>query len=288
MKELTEKRVLELKRFAEQIRLETVKELVELGFGHVGGCMSICELLSVLYSEVMNVHSDDPANSERDILICSKGHAGPAIYAALALRGFMPLSELATLNKPGTNLPSHCDRNLTKGVDMTTGSLGQGLSAGAGAALGLRIDGRDNHVYVILGDGELQEGQVWEAAMAAAQYRLSNLIAFVDHNKLQINGDVEKINGVEDLESRFNGFKWNTFRVNGHDVSAIYEAVARAQELSGPTAVILETVKGFGCEYALKQLRCHSLKMPAEKLDESIALIQKRIADYDRRIAEVG
>lgn len=287
MKKLTDLEVNKINRFAEQIRLETVKELVTLGFGHIGGCMSICELLAVLYSGVMHVDPEEPKAPDRDMLVCSKGHAGPAVYAALALRGFMPLEELATLNKPGTHLPSHCDRNLTRGVDMTTGSLGQGLSVAAGAALGLRLDKSDRYVYAIIGDGELQEGQNWEAAMAAAQYKLSHLIAFVDHNKLQINGSVESVNGIEDLEARFRGFNWNTIRVSGHDVAAIYEAIEQAKENSMPTAIILETVKGYGCKYALEQPRCHSLKMPAEKLGETISLIEKRIAEYDKAIGEV-
>ena len=171
---------------------------------------------------------------------------------------------------------------------MTTGSLGQGLSAGAGAALGLRLDGRNSYVYVIVGDGELQEGQVWEAVMAAAQYRLSNLVAFIDHNKFQINGAVEDVNGVGDLESRFKSFKWNAITVDGHDVKAIYKAVAFAKAQEGPTAVILETIKGYGCKYALEQPRCHSLKMPADKLHESIELIEKRIADLDRQLEGVN
>lgn len=287
MKTMTITREVEIRRFSEQIRLETVKELVSLGTGHVGGCMSVCELLGVLYSGVMNADPGRPTAPDRDMLICSKGHAGPAVYAALALRGFMPLSELQTLNRPGTHLPSHCDRNLTRGIDMTTGSLGQGLSAGAGAALGLRLDGRNSYVYVIVGDGELQEGQVWEAVMAAAQYRLSNLVAFIDHNKFQINGAVEDVNGVGDLESRFKSFKWNAITVDGHDVKAIYKAVAFAKAQEGPTAVILETIKGYGCKYALEQPRCHSLKMPADKLHESIELIEKRIADLDRQLEGV-
>lgn len=278
----TEEELLQLRtaRFAEQIRLETIKELVSLGFGHIGGCMSICELLAVLYSGGMRRWGE----AGGDIFICSKGHAGPAVYAALALSGSMPLSMLNELNRPGTRLPSHCDRRLTPGVDMTTGSLGQGLSVGVGAALGRRLDGLDSRVYVLIGDGEAQEGQIWEAAMAASQYGLSNLVAFIDYNKYQINGAVNEVNDICNFAERFASFRWSTLSVNGHDVGAVRSAIEDARSSKRPTAIILDTVKGYGCKYALEQPRCHSLNMPADKLQESIALTKERIAAYSRAL----
>lgn len=273
----------QVRRFAHQIRLETIRELVELGFGHIGGAMSICELLAVLYSGQLRADPAKRDDPDRDRLICSKGHAGPAVYAALALRGFMPLEMLSTLNKPGTRLPSHCDRNLTPGIDMTTGSLGQGLSVGAGAALGCRLDGRKSHLYVIIGDGEAQEGQIWEAAMAAAQFRLSNLIAFIDSNGYQINGTISQVNDISNFAQRFESFGWNTIEVDGHDVRQLHEAISEAKRSEEkPTAVIMHTIKGCGCKYALESARCHSLQMPADKLAESIALVEEEIARCDR------
>lgn len=276
-----------IRRFAHRIRLATIKELVALGFGHVGGAMSICELLAVLYAEQLNV---DPArlhDPDRDRLICSKGHAGPAVYAALALKGFLPMELLETLNQPGTCLPSHCDRNLTPGIDMTTGSLGQGLSVGVGVALGNRIDGRESDTYVLIGDGESQEGQIWEAAMAASQFDLPHLIALIDNNGYQINGSISEVNDINNFAQRFDSFGWNTIEVNGHDIRQLHEAISKAKRFGQkPTAIVMHTVKGYGCRYALEAERCHSLVMPADRLAKSIALIEEEIARCDKILGE--
>lgn len=275
--------------FAWRIRLETIKELTELGFGHIGGAMSVCELLAVLYSGLLHADPGRPDDPDRDILICSKGHAGPAVYAALALRGFMPMELLATLNKPGTRLPSHCDRNLTPGIDMTTGSLGQGLSVGVGAALGSRLAGRDSRCFVIIGDGEAQEGQIWEAAMAAAHFRLSHLIAVIDHNGYQINGPITEVNDISNFAPRFESFGWNVLEADGHDIGQLYSAMEAARRCEDrPTAVVMHTIKGYGCQYALEQARCHSLKMPADKLAGSLALVEAEIARYDAMLGKGG
>lgn len=289
MSDLSPVKEVQIRRFAHQIRLETLRELVGLGFGHVGGCMSICELLAVLYSGQLHAGPAEKDDPNRDRLICSKGHAGPAVYAALALRGFMPLEMLSTLNRSGTRLPSHCDRNLTPGIDMTTGSLGQGLSVGVGAALGCRLDGRESSLYVIVGDGEAQEGQIWEAAMAASQFQLSNLIVFIDHNGYQINGPISQINDISNFAQRFESFGWNTIEVDGHDVRQLHEAISEAKHSEEkPTAIIMHTVKGYGCKYALESARCHSLNMPADKLAESIALVEEEIARCDEILREGG
>ena len=171
--------------FAAEIRLTLLEEMKIRGFGHIGGSLSICDLLAVLYGKVMKYNPEDPKWADRDKLVSSKGHAGPAIYATLAMKGFFPKEELATLNRPGTNLPSHCDKNKTVGVDCTTGSLGQGTSQAVGMALGDKIRGRDSKTYLIVGDGECNEGSVWEAAFFANHFRLSNLVAIVDHNHMQ-------------------------------------------------------------------------------------------------------
>lgn len=222
-------KIKEIEKFALKIRIETIKAIGNLGFGHIGGAMSIADTIAVLYDAVMKYDPKNPKWEDRDYLICSKGHAGPSIYSALALKGFFPIEDLMTLNKPGTHFPSHCDRNLTTGIDMTTGSLGQGSSLAVGVALGNRYSGRKNTTYLILGDGEMQEGQVWEAILYAAQQKLSNLIVFVDYNKKQLDGYTADINDLGDLKSKFEAFRWFVQEVDGHNVSEIYEAVENAK-----------------------------------------------------------
>jgi len=193
---LPNEKIKALERFATEIRLETMKELTHLGFGHVGGDLSVIETLAVLYGEVMRIDPKNPRWSDRDWLVVSKGHAGPAVYATLALTGYFPLEELLTLNQGGTRLPSHCDRNKTIGIDMTTGSLGQGVSSAIGIALGNRLDQRENYTYLMIGDGVCDEGQVWEGALFAAHHKLDHLIAFVDANKKQLDGYTKDINDL--------------------------------------------------------------------------------------------
>ena len=183
----------ELRVFAQEIRVEALKTIGSLGFGHVGGSMSVVEALAVLYGSVMKVDPKNPRWEDRDWCVMSKGHAGPAMYATLGLKGFYPLEQAYTLNQPHTNFPSHTDRTKTPGVDLTTGSLGQGMSTATGAALANKVDGRANHVFVFVGDGECDEGQVWEAAQFAAHYKLDNLVCFVDSNKRQLDGSVDDI-----------------------------------------------------------------------------------------------
>jgi len=218
-----------LRVFAEEIRVQTLKTFQALGFGHVGGAMSIIETLAVLYGEEMKYDPKNPKWEDRDWLVMSKGHAGPALYATLALKGFFPKEELLTLNRGGTNLPSHCDRNKTTGIDMTTGSLGQGISAAAGVALGNRTDGRDSYTYLVVGDGECNEGQVWEGAMFASQFKLSNLILFVDSNKQQLDGYTKNIMDLGDIGAKFESFGFFTQRIDGHSVDEIKAAIQKAK-----------------------------------------------------------
>ena len=191
-----------LKHFALEIRIALLEELKARGFGHIGGSLSVCDLLAVLYGKVMNYRVDDPQWADRDKLVCSKGHAGPAVYATLALKGFFPMEELKTLNRPGTNLPSHCDRNKTPGVDCTCGSLGQGTSQAVGIALGDRLKGRPSRTFLVVGDGEIDEGQCWEAAMFTAGKKLTNLVWIVDENKKQLDGPTEEILPQFDLRAK--------------------------------------------------------------------------------------
>lgn len=268
----------ELEIFAATIRLETLKELNHLGFGHVGGAMSIVETLAVLYGEAMRYDPKNPKWDARDWYVMSKGHAGPALYATLALKGFFPMEELLTLNQGGTNLPSHCDRNKTIGIDMTTGSLGQGISTAAGVALGLKLDRKPNTVYLMVGDGELDEGQIWEGAMFASFRKLDNLIMFVDWNKQQLDGNTKDVLDLGDLAPKFESFGFYTQKVDGHDISAIRAAIANAKENKGsPSAILLDTIKGFGCGAAEGIVPNHHIAFKPGQLDVDIARWQNNL-----------
>ena len=261
--------------FAAQIRIETLKALGHLGFGHLGGSLSIADLLAVLYSGEMKVDPANPNWEDRDFLVCSKGHAGPAIYATLALRGFFPKEELLTLNAPETRLPSHTDMNRTPGVDMTTGSLGQGFSSGLGIALGCKRKGLGNYVYILLGDGECEEGQVWECAAFAPAHGLDNVIAFVDYSGLQLDGPVDEVGGVKDLSARFAAFGWHALDVaDGNDPEQILRAIDAAKAEAGrPSMLILHTKKGKGCFFA-EDVFNHNMPVTAELADEAVARLE--------------
>lgn len=270
----------ELRVFAAQIRLYTAKCIASRGFGHLGGSLSVADLLAVLYGEVMKIDSKNPDWSERDLLVCSKGHAGPAIYASLALKGYFPLDMLKTLNQPGTNLPSHCDRNKTPGVDMTTGSLGQGISIAAGMALGVKASGR--RVFGIVGDGECDEGQVWEAAAFAAHHKLDNFFVFVDLNKKQLDGYTKDILDLESIEEKFSSFGFDAVTVDGSDVAAILAAINAAAEKSGkPHAIVLDTVKGAGVPEIEQTASNHHMVVNAELADRVISHLEAELAKLE-------
>ena len=265
---------MKFKKFATQIRIGVVEEMRARGFGHIGGSLSVCDVLSVLYEGVMRYDPKDPKWPDRDKLVVSKGHAGPAVYATLALKGFFPYDMLATLNQPGTNLPSHCDMNKTIGIDMTAGSLAQGFSAAIGMALACRLDKRSNRIYTIIGDGESQEGQIWEAAMYAGNQKLSNLIAFCDNNGMQIDGTTNEINSIEPIADKWTAFKWNVITCCGHDVEAIDAAIAAAHaETERPTMIILNTVKGKGANFCEGTVASHSTTVNQEQLDSALAAL---------------
>ncbi|MDR2965522.1 MAG: transketolase, partial [Treponema sp.] len=240
-----------LKKQAKEIRKLTIEEIATLGTGHIGGSMSIVDLLALLYFHRMKIDPQKPRWEERDQLVVSKGHSGPAVYAALALKGFFPMDWLKTLNKGGTSLPSHCDRNKTPGIDMTTGSLGQGFSAAIGIALGLRIDKKSSVVYTIIGDGESNEGQVWEGALFAGHQKLSNLIAFTDYNKQQLDSYTKDIIDLGDLSAKWTQFGWFTQEVDGHDITALDAAIEKAlAQKDKPSMIVMNTIKGKGCFFA--------------------------------------
>lgn len=266
----------QIKAFAKEIRVNIVDCIGSLGSGHIGGCLSIADLLAVLYGKHMRVDPANPKKEGRDRLVCSKGHAGPALYATLAELGFFPKSELATLNQGGTMLPSHCDMNKTPGIDMTAGSLGQGFSCAVGIAIGAKLKGDGARVYAILGDGESQEGQIWEAAMYAAHKKLDNLTAFTDYNKCQLDGTTDAINSLEPLDDKWRSFGFHVIRVDGHDVEALDRAIEEAKATVGkPTMIIMDTVKGKGvsfCEAA--KVGSHSMSVSAEQRKAAIEEIR--------------
>ena len=235
-------------QFSKEIRRNTLRCLHSQGSGHVGGSLSIVDVLAVLYSKHMDVDPANPKKDDRDKLVLSKGHAGPALYATLALKGFFPLEWLDTLNKLGTRLPSHVNINLTPGVDMTAGSLGQGLSCACGLALANKVKGIDKFVYVITGDGELQEGQNWEGAMFAANKHL-DIIVLVDNNKLQIDGATKDVMNVEDIEAKFAALGFATQRVDGHDHKALDQAITKAKRKRGAQCIVMDTTKGKGVSF---------------------------------------
>ncbi|WP_010167258.1 transketolase [Candidatus Epulonipiscium viviparus] len=243
---------------ANEIRKLIIEGIYNAQSGHPGGSLSIAELMSVLFFDEMNIDPKNPKDPDRDRFVLSKGHAAPALYAALALRGYFDPEDIKTLRKVDSYLQGHPCKNKVPGVDMSTGSLGQGLSAGNGMAMCGKYDKKDYRVYVVCGEGEIQEGQIWEAAMTAAHYKLDNLTLFVDSNKLQIDGPTEEVMSVGDISAKFSAFGWNTLTINGHDEAAIKEAIASAKAYKGkPTAIVCETIKGKGVSYMEGNLNFH-------------------------------
>ncbi|MCZ0753909.1 transketolase [Aeromonas enteropelogenes] len=255
----------ELTHLARNIRVTTLKTLTQLGFGHYGGCMSVVEPLAVLYGEVMKIDPTDPDWPERDYFVLSKGHAGPALYSTLAIKGYFPIAELTTLNQNGTRLPSHPDRLKTRGVDATTGSLGQGISIASGMALSHKLAGRANRVFCIVGDGELNEGQCWEAFQFIAHHRLNNLTVFVDWNKQQLDGELVDIIHPFDLEGKFRAFGFDVVTVKGDDIARLLAEVKPILAPdSRPKVIILDSIKGQGVAYLEELSNSHHLRLTQE------------------------
>ncbi len=273
----------ELNIFAARIRKAALRAMRNAGAGHVGGSMSMADLMAVLYGDVMKIDPKNPKWEERDWLVISKGHCGPAVYGALALRGYFDESELDTVNQGGTRLPSHCDMNLTPGIDMSTGSLGQGMSTAIGAAWGSRYQGRDNYTYLVLGDGETNEGQVWEGALFAAQQKLDHLIAFIDYNKKQLDGYTADICDIGDVRQKFEDFGWDARECDGHDVEAVKTAIEKAKAVSGkPHVVVLNTVKGKDCSFAEGVLYNHHMKFKPEDYQAAQEALDAKIEQTEK------
>ncbi|MGI6077318.1 MAG: transketolase [Fastidiosipilaceae bacterium] len=282
------KELLELQKFATQIRIETVKQVGIRGFGHLGGALSIADALAVLYGKVMNIRPDDPKWADRDVMVCSKGHAGPAVYSTLALKGYFPMEMLETLNQPGTKLPSHCDRNLTPGVDMTTGSLGQGVSTALGMALAQKLDNKDSKTYLFIGDGECNEGQVWEGAMFAHQHKLGNLVAFVDDNGKQLDGYTKDVMDVGNIAAKFESFGWDATTIDGHDIEAIVDAIEAALKVTDkPSCIVLKTVKGKGVKDLEDMMLNHHVRIDDDFTNKGLAELEEVMAGIEKELANV-
>jgi transketolase len=263
-----------LENKARDLRVSIVKTLHKSQSGHTGGSLSAIDMVTALYFHVMRHDPQNPRWEERDRFILSKGHAAPAQYVALAEAGYFPKEDLMMLRRLGSHLQGHPDSKSTPGVEVCTGSLGQGLSMANGLAMGLRLDQKASRVYVMLGDGELQEGQVWEAAMAAAHYRLDNLCALVDANALQIDGEVAKVMNVASIGDKFRSFGWHVIEIDGHDMAQILEALATAPKVKRqPTVIVASTVKGKGVPRFEHKASYHGVAPNDEELQEALGCL---------------
>jgi len=262
---------LELEQTARQLRVEVLKMLNTARSGHTGGSLSALDVMTLLFFHQMRHDPSNPDWPERDRFVLSKGHAAPALYACLAEAGYFSRDDLKTLRQLGSHLQGHPDMNKTPGVEVCTGSLGQGLSQAVGLALAARLQGRSSRIYTLLGDGEVQEGQVWEAAMAAAHYQLGNLCAILDANALQIDGEVAKVMNVAPLGPKFLAFNWHVLEVDGHDLDAIARALADAESVTDqPTMIIARTVKGKGVPFFEHKASYHGVPPSDEELDRAL------------------
>lgn len=267
----------DLAKKAGQIRLDIIRMLKEAGSGHPGGSLSMVDLLTVLYFKQMNIKPEQPDWAERDRFILSKGHGAPGLYAVLARRGYFPIEELATLRKFHSRLQGHPDMKSTPGLDMSSGSLGQGLSIANGMALAGKLRRKAYHVYVLVGDGEIQEGQIWEAAMSAPHYQLDNVTLIVDDNGLQINGRCETVMGIAPLDQKFKAFGWNVLEIDGHDIAAIAAAYESAASHSGqPTVIIAKTIKGKGVSYMENDPAWHGNMPNAAQFEQAMKELEVR------------
>ena len=273
----------ELRLHACDIRRGALDAVYSAGCGHPGGSLSVADLLTYLYFEEMHIDPMNPTMEERDRFVLSKGHCAPALYATLAHRGFFPVEELKTLRRIDSRLQGHPDMKGVPGVDMSTGSLGLGISAACGMALVSKVDGRDYRVYTVLGDGETEEGQVWEAAMFAAHYKLDNLVGMVDWNGQQIDGRVDDVAGVGDLEAKFKAFGWEVIVADGHDFEAILGAYAKAGELSGngkPVMILFRTDMGHGVDFMAGTCAWHGKAPSMEQCEKALSQLEETLGDF--------
>lgn len=268
----------ELRKIADRIRYHTFTAIANAGGGHFGGSLSISEILAVLYFHVMKVNPENPDDEQRDRFILSKGHGGPALYTTLALKGFFPIEELKELDKPLSKFPKHIDRLKLKGIEASTGPLGQGLSIACGMAISLKQQRLSNRIYILLGDGECNSGQVWEAVMTAAKYQLDNIIAIIDRNNCQIDGCCDEVMPMEPLREKFSAFGWLALQADGHDIGSLLEAIKRAGESRNkPSVIIARTVKGRGVSFMENRYEWHSGSITAEQYEQAIAELGSKL-----------
>ncbi len=274
----------QLELISYKIRKHAIDGVHAAKSGHPGGSLSIADILSVLYFDEMNVYPDDSKNPDRDRFVLSKGHCAPALYGTLAEKGFIPCEDITTLRKADSYLQGHPDMKHIPGVDMSTGSLGQGICAANGMALAAKLDNKDYRVYTILGDGECEEGQVWEAAMFASHYKLDNLVAFLDFNGLQIDGDITKVMNPTPFDKKFESFGWNVITIDGHNYDEIKSALKKAKECKGkPTLILAKTVKGKGVSYMENQASWHGSAPNDEQYEVAIKELNAKIEDLEAR-----
>ena len=279
---MDDKLKLELQKYALKIRMAVIEGTYNAKSGHPGGSLSIADIMAYLYAHEMHVNPQDPNWEDRDRLVLSKGHTAPALYGALALQGFFPLEEIPTLRKPNSRLQGHPSMRMTPGVDMSTGSLGQGISSAVGMALGAKLKDKDYRVYTILGDGEIEEGEVWEAAMFASAKHLDNLVAIVDNNNLQIDGTLEEVNSPYPIDEKFAAFGWYVIKINGHNFDQIDRAFDEARRCKGkPTVIIAKTVKGKGVSYMEYAVEWHGRAPKEEEYLEAMSELREELAELD-------
>ncbi len=272
----------QLARTAVKVRMGIIDGVHAAKSGHPGGSLSCADILTYLYFRQMNIDPKSPDKQDRDRFVLSKGHAAPALYAVLAQRGFFDEKELLSLRQIGSMLQGHPDKKKIPGVDMSTGSLGQGISAAVGMALSAKHFGDSFKVYTVLGDGELEEGQAWEAAMFAGNKQLSNLVAFVDYNNLQIDGTIEEVNSAAPIDKKFEAFNWNTVIINGHDFDEIEAALNKAMQSDKPTAIIAKTVKGKGVSYMENAVNWHGAAPNDELYEQARAELEASLESLAR------
>ncbi len=269
----------ELQVQAVKVRRHIIEEVYNAASGHPGGSLSCTDILTVLYFRKMRVDPANPKWADRDRFVLSKGHCAPALYAVLAEKGFFPTEELVKFRSAGSYLEGHPSMTSVPGVDMSTGSLGQGISAAVGMAMAGKLDKKAYNVYAILGDGELEEGQVWEALMSAAHYKLDNLVAFLDHNGLQIDGNIRDVMSPEPVVEKFRAFGWKILTINGHDLDQIDEAINEARKVTGmPVMIVAETIKGKGVSFMENAAGWHGTAPNKEQRDQAIAELDAQMA----------
>ena len=279
------KRITELSIIANKVRKNALCGVYNAGAGHPGGSLSIADVLTYLYFEEMNIDPKDPKMENRDRFVLSKGHTAPALYGVLAERGYFPVEDCATLRKIDSYLQGHPVLDKVPGVDMSTGSLGQGVCVAGGMALAAKLDKKDYRVYAILGDGELEEGQVWEQAMFAPHYKLDNFTIFVDNNGLQIDGDITKVMNPTPIDKKFEAFGWNVIKIDAHNYDEIEAAVEAAKACKGkPTAVIMKSVKGKNVSFMENQAAWHGTAPNDEQYAQAIAELDAKIAELEARL----